>query len=207
MQTCAPRRCAPAPTAGRDFHRVDLLWTLLVIGVAVGAIAADYASAAAESREETCQALATVSLTASERLHMLFDPLASLLRTTQTSLAFIPRPWDLHTWGQVAAPIVAASPSISAYVMTELVSRANRSAWEARMSAKYSRPIRILEYARTSEWAGGCARGARARRSHISRCARARAQATARMSLRASAICTLCAAAPVCRAAVCMFNS
>ena len=161
MRNCAPRRCAPAPAPApiRDFHRVDLLWTLLVIGVAAGALAGDHASAARASNAAIAAQLASVSLTAAERLHMLFDPVVGLLRTTRTSLAFIPRPWDLRTWEQVAAPIVAASPMTSAYVMTEAVSSANRSSWEARMSAKYGRPIHILEYARTSERAGARARG------------------------------------------------
>ena len=146
----------------RDFHRVDLLWTALVIAVAVGAIVGDHVSAAAAAEASAAGALRTAAATSAERLRLLVGPIVALLATTQKSLAFIPWPWDLDTWVQVARPIVDASPQISAYVLTEMVSAGNRSAWEARASATYGRPEHVLEFGRTGAHArAGAARGAR----------------------------------------------
>ena len=96
----------------RDFHRVDLLWTALVIAVAVGAILGDYSAAAGGAAASAAGALRTGSVTAAERVDMIFGPITALLRSTQTSLAYIPVPWDLVTWTHIATPFVAASAQV-----------------------------------------------------------------------------------------------
>ena len=96
----------------RDFHRVDLLWTALVIAVAVGAIVGDHVSAAGGAEASAAGALSTASVTSAERLRMLFGPISDLLSSTQTSLAYVPVPWDLVTWTQIATPFVAASAQV-----------------------------------------------------------------------------------------------
>jgi hypothetical protein len=58
----------------RDFHRVDLLWTALVIAVAVGAIVGDQVSAAGGVAGAAAGALSAAASTSAERLRMLFDP-------------------------------------------------------------------------------------------------------------------------------------
>ena len=142
--------CCCSPRAWRDFHRVDLAWPALVLLISAAALAADYTSAAGAGAAASSAALSTASEAALERLGMTFAPIAALM-TTQKALAFVPWPWSLDTWAQVTGPIVAASPQMSSYVLSEMVPFANRTAWEARMSAIYNRRVEILEFARTSE--------------------------------------------------------
>jgi hypothetical protein len=149
---------APQVHPCRDFHRVDLVWPLLVLGIAAGAVTVDYSAASSAGAAASTVALLDACETAEERLHMAFAPIAALLRSSTKSLAFIPWPWDLDTWAQVSGPIVDASPQISAYAMTQLIPFANRSAWEARMSSLYGRPEHVLELFRTSEWGTGVVR-------------------------------------------------
>ena len=158
---CCCRRAHPCPELGarcaaallRDFRQIELLWTLLVGAIAISVLAVDNMTAASTLSLSNAGQVSAVSGATLLRIRVALEPMPAALRTTQASLAFIPWPWGLGTWTQLAAPVMAASSSaeITACALAELVPGADRASWEAQMTAMYNRTARVLEFSTTSE--------------------------------------------------------
>jgi hypothetical protein len=158
---CCCRRAHPCPELGarcaaallHDFRQIELLWTLLVGAIAISVLAVDNMTAASTLSLSNVGQVSAVSGATLLRIRVALEPMPAALRTTQASLSFIPWPWGLGTWTQLAAPVMAASSSaeITGCVLAELVPGADRASWEAQMTAMYNRTARVLEFSTTSE--------------------------------------------------------
>ena len=81
-----------------------------------------------------------------ERLNLLFRPIASYMRTTTRALEYVSDRVDHAAWTRMSAPLVDALPFVSAFDLVDRVTRAERASWEANMTAEYGEPVQVLDY-------------------------------------------------------------
>jgi hypothetical protein len=83
---------------------------------------------------------------AAQRVKLLFEPIPSFMRSLARSLAHVTERITHDDWADLAGPLIAALPYVSAFTLLDYVAGADRANWEANMTSEYSRNVSMLEF-------------------------------------------------------------
>lgn len=68
------------------------------------------------------------------------------MRSLARSLAHVTERITHDDWADLAGPLIAALPYVSAFTLLDYVAGADRANWEANMTSEYSRNVSMLEF-------------------------------------------------------------